>query len=32
MKKVSQTLNVRSMAAAGTITTLIAVAGAGRKW
>jgi hypothetical protein len=32
MKNLSQTVIVRAMTAAGTITTLIAVAGAGRKW
>jgi hypothetical protein len=32
MKNLSQTVIVRAMTAAGTITTLIAVVGAGRKW
>ena len=32
MKKLSQTVIVRAMTAAGAITTVIAVAGAGRKW
>jgi hypothetical protein len=32
VKNVSQTVLVRAMTAAGTITALIAVVGAGKKW
>ena len=32
MKNLSQTVYVRAALAAGTITTLIAVVGAGKKW
>jgi hypothetical protein len=32
MKNLSQAVLIRAMTAAGTITTLIAVVGAGKKW
>jgi hypothetical protein len=32
MKKLSQIVFIRALTAAGTITTLVAVAGAGKKW